>query len=235
MTAEEIRLIATRPAGANARFIERLNATARADLHVIESPLLEIIGVPQKRSVAFDAAVFTSANGVRFAPNGEGQVAYCVGAATAEAASAAGWTAQISGRDAASLVEALQELKPKGTLVHFCGVHTRGDVTRHLGQAGLQITAETVYDQREARLTQAARDALDADVPVIVPLFSPRTAQIFAVQSRAVAPLYLAALSGAVADETAELRHSAIEIATTPDLDGMVCAVEKLIEQARAG
>lgn len=230
-----IAMILTRPEGSNARFEARLPDDLRSRLHIIHSPLIEIVALPRTADTGQGAALFSSANGVRFAPKGAGQTAYCVGQRTTRAAQDAGWSAQMKGEDAETLVQSLIQEAPTESLTHYRGVHTRGKIAERLTRAGLTIQSEVVYDQKETALNAEAQIALSGPVPVIVPLFSPRTARLFVVQSDAKAPLFVAAMSDQVAQEASPLRPVAMQTAAAPTLDAMVNAVEKLSQNASAG
>ena len=235
MAAAAIQMILTRPEGANERFATALSEQVRSRVTIIESPLITITPVPYDDHPAPEAAIFTSANGVRFAPNGNGRPAFCVGEATQDAAKTRGWAAQALGSDAGSLVTRLMALKPAGTIRHYRGEHTRGEVEDRLRRSGLSVDAQTVYDQRETALSDAAQGALSGQGPVIVPLFSPRTARIFAAQRRGSAPIWVAAMSDAVAAEASELAPDRMITAAEPTLLAMAQAVEKLIHLTHAG
>jgi uroporphyrinogen-III synthase len=235
MPAAAIPMILTRPDGSNDRFVAALSESVIAALQILNSPLIEIFGLPDVPTRAQTAAIFTSSNGVGLAPHGRGMVAYCVGAATCEAASRAGWTAFTVGQDADGLVSGLIAERPEGGLTHYCGVHTRGQVAERLTAAGLKVHAIPVYDQREMPLTVEAHKALGGSDPVIIPLFSPRTARLFVRQVKPAAPLWIVAMSRQVADEVTELEPAMLRIAAAPTLNDMADALEKLVQHASAG
>jgi uroporphyrinogen-III synthase len=72
---------------------------------------------------------------------------------------------------------------------------------------------------------------LQHDGPVIVPLFSPRTALLFvrSLQTGQTADLRIAALSPAVADGVRGLAGVRLEIALRPDAEGMLQAIGNLL------
>ncbi|SEH84197.1 uroporphyrinogen-III synthase [Paracoccus alkenifer] len=163
-----------RPQEAAERFAAQI---APMGLRALISPMLRIVPVPHD-AAALQAArglVFTSENGVRFAGPGRGRPAWCVGPRTAKAAAAAGYDAITGPGDAARLIPLISDLGP-GWL------HAHG---RHLA-ARLPVPGVVVYDQQALPLSAQARALLAGDGPVILPLFSPRSARLAA---QAVAPI----------------------------------------------
>jgi uroporphyrinogen-III synthase len=178
-----------------------------------------------------DALIFTSANGVAAAGPGQGRTAWCVGARTAAVAREAGYAAHVAGRTAEELVEHLRALRPAGRLVHLHGAHTRGDVAARLAEAGLQVGDFAVYDQVPLEPGPEFAAAL-ASAPLFVPLFSPRSAVLFAeaaARTGARAPdrnLLLLALSPAVREALPAQLQGVTAVCDRPDatamLDGIV-------------
>ncbi|MDF3607685.1 hypothetical protein PE067_16995 [Paracoccus sp. DMF-8] len=126
-------------------------------------------------------------NAVRLAGPGAGRPAICVGPRTAAVAGAAGFRATAGPGDAERLMPLVQDLGP-GWL-HLHGVHRARE---------LPLPGVAVYDQQARALNDAALAALAGDQPVIVPLFSPRSAAIVADGARhARAPLWLVPISAA--------------------------------------
>ncbi len=231
-----LTLLMTRPRAAAKRFMARLAPDLRDRLRVIYAPLLEIVGLPDP--VALDGmrgVIFTSANGVAAARERGVRPSLpvsCVGDATAEAARRAGWTVDDSFETADALVAALSARHPQAPLLHLRGVHARGDIAGRLTAMGIETRAQALYDQQLVALSDAARKALQGDDPVIVPLFSPRTARQFADAGRGHAPLYLAAISEAAAKPLENMNHSALIVADRPDGAAMAEAVGCLTDQA---
>ena len=220
----------TRPAAAGTRFVDSLSPDTRARITPIFSPLIKIepTGAPVDMT-GITGAIFTSANGVRFAPPGAGRPAYCVGAATTEAAAQQGWHASQRGDTAADLIDSLRDAPPDGTLLHLSGVHTRGAVAATLSAAGLQVRHIAVYDQTLCPLSPDARQALLHGTPVIVPLFSPRTAQHFAAQAPTLQHAHLVTLSAAVADCSAADTAATLTICAQPTGASMADAIARTV------
>ncbi|GAA6202574.1 uroporphyrinogen-III synthase [Aquicoccus sp. SU-CL01552] len=229
----------TRPRAASERFVARIAPDLRRRLHVIHSPLIRIVFLPDPVSSG-DArgVIFTSANGVAAAQAAglrPALPAYCVGAATAGAARDAGWTVEMICDTADALVAALIDRRPDAPLLHLRGRHARGDVADRLTAAGVETRAQEVYDQQLIDPSEAARVALDGADPVIAPLFSPRTARHFADTCAGRAPLFLAAISRAAAEPLENMVYRGLIVARRPDGAAMVTAVETLAAQATSG
>jgi uroporphyrinogen-III synthase len=100
-------------------------------------------------------------------------------------------------------------------------------VAARLAALGLPAAEAVVYDQRPQPLTPAARAWLAGARPVIVPLFSPRSAALFAAEAAgAAAPLRIAALSAAVA--AAAPPAALLAVAARPDAAAMSDLVDSL-------
>lgn len=229
-------LLLTRPRDASKRFAAALPDGLRARLDIVLAPLIDIRPV----ATAFDPGparglIFTSVNGVAAAAAltaDRGLPCYCVGRVTTATARAAGWQAQTAGVDARALVAALIATPPPAPLVHLRGVHASGDIAGDLTRAGIETRAQAIYDQHLLPLSTEAHRLLDGDDPVIVPLFSPRSARQFAGQVRGRAPLLLAAISPAAAEPLESLTAGALLVAPSPDAAAMAELVGELAERA---
>jgi len=231
-----MNLLMTRPEEPAKRFVTRLPPELRARLHVVYSPLIGI--EPLAHEVDFDDArglIFTSANGVSVAARlttHRDLPCFCVGAATTRAAQNAGWTAQTAGSNAEGLIATLHKTRPDGPLLHLRGRHARGNVAARLGVLGLPTMERVIYDQPLLPLTKAAVQILRGPNPVIAPLFSPRTARQFANSVTGDAPLYLAALSEAVAKPLRSLNYNSLLVSPAADATAMAGLVAQLVNDA---
>jgi uroporphyrinogen-III synthase len=172
-------LLLTRPREASEGFAAEI-AQGDPPLYIVIAPLMEIAPVGAAPMLTQDdAIVFTSANAVPFAGAGNGRRAWCVGARTARVAREAGFDAVEAGECADALVDRLLQ-EPRGRrILHLRGRHQRGDVTERLRAAGHDAAAHVVYDQVSLPPDAAFSAALTRD-HLIVPLFSPRSAALFA-------------------------------------------------------
>ncbi|WP_299619286.1 uroporphyrinogen-III synthase [uncultured Tateyamaria sp.] len=225
----------TRPRGAAERFVASLPAVLRPKVVPVYAPLIAI--KPLNVAIAFEdeAAIFTSANGVHYGPDGAERVAYCVGAATTDAACSRGWIAERRGRNADDLVASLIADPPLSPLIHVSGVHKRGDIAERLTAHGIPTRSVAVYDQVAQDLTHEARALIQGGKPLILPLFSPRTAHQFASQVPQAGTVRAIALSEAVADALVQGSYGAVSVAATPDATAMCDAIARVLSDLPSG
>jgi uroporphyrinogen-III synthase len=226
-------VLITRPQDAAHRFADDLRA-AVGPVEVAIIPMLEITPVVDHVDLdGVTALIFTSAAGVEvFAQLSEdrGLPAWCVGDRTAAAAREIGLKATSAGGDAEALVALMAEARPEGRLLHLSGVHTRGDVAERLFEAGLRAESRAIYDQVAAEPGSELLAALSHPGQVIVPLFSPRSAALFAEAAGAVAARgEIVALSRAVAEALPDPLAQGARIADSPDSPAMIRAIGVLI------
>lgn len=232
----DAHLLMTRPVDASTRFVDELGEAITRRLDICFSPLLDI--VPIATEITFDDAngvLFTSANGVQIASDlttRRDLPCYSVGSNTTVRATELGWQAVCVGDTSEDMIKALMDRKDDAKLVHLSGRHTRGDIANRLSSAGRTVRNIVIYDQVLRHLTDQARRILAAETPVIVPIFSPRTARQFASQVAATAPIYVAALSKAVAEPLKNSPMRNILIAERPTTAAMKPVVERLLNQA---
>lgn len=224
-------LLLTRPAAQARRFAQQASAVL-GPLAVVISPLTEICfleaDLPKQGAV-----IFTSENGVlahaRQAP-AAGRKAWCVGARTARAAEEAGFRAVVAGGDADALVSDLIARGVRGPLLHVRGTHSRGAVADRLNSAGIETHEAKIYDQRPKPPTAEARALLAGHVPLLVPLFSPRSAALFAAAATgAGAPLHIFAFSPAVAAALTGLEMASLDVAARPEAGVLIDAMAQRI------
>lgn len=233
---QRIPILMTRPEGSNRAFLDAVAPEWQDRLQPVISPLLEIVSLSEPEDIGpQDGAIFTSSNGVKYAPQGRGRTAYCVGDHTTRNAQTAGWSAICAGADATELVETLQRKTPDIALCHFHGVHLRVDVAERLRAAGLNVSSKPVYDQRLAPLTEEAQELLAGQDLVFVPLFSPRTASHFASLAPVSSKTIIIAMSDAVAAECTSRGFASVYVAEHPTAASMVNCLEKTLSEVCAG
>ncbi len=239
-------VIVTRPEPDGSAFAQ---AVARAGLRPVLSPVMDIVFKAPGRCDASTAPAdaersaalaFTSANGVRaFAAQSadRGKPVFAVGDATARAAGAAGFeNVRAAGGDVASLAELIAAAAPAGPVIHVAGSERAGDLAAALKAAGVEARREVLYSavERQALSPDAAAAIAERTGPIVVALFSPRSAEIFLRQLARAAPdtdlpaLRFACLSKAVAQrvERTDMRdrfgERAVEIAAATTADEML-------------
>lgn len=231
-------ILLTRPRAASERFAAQLTQAFGAKVTPLVAPLMEIV----PRDIAIDLSgvsglIFTSDAGVTaFADRSVRRdlPAWCVGDRTAQAARDIGLTAHSAHGDAQDLIAMIRQAAPNGRLLHLHGAHTRGEVVETLNKAGLPARGLAIYDQAACPPSTTFRDAIEGALPVIVPLFSPRSAQLFAQASEGSQPgdSRCIALSPAVKAALPDRWKASCHLATTPNADAMVVAIADLISHA---
>jgi len=206
-----------------------------AEQQIILSPLIEIEILPMQGSLSqYYGLIFTSENGVRAFAQAYGHhdmPAYCVGERTAKAARAAGLKACSADGTADDLVAMVKDAGVEGTLLHVRGEHSRGDIA---GRLSRQVDEAVAYCQASVPLSEKAREILAGKHAVILPLFSPRTAQLFFKHDLQInAPVQVVAISSAVNEAilgTNPTKNINILIAETPDAAAMLRAIKGRID-----
>lgn len=221
-------ILLTRPAKGSARFLAEVEAAMGGPVPAVISPLIEIVPIAtQWDGHAIAGVILTSESGAEaagamgFPP---GLTAYCVGDRTVDAARAAGFVPVSAEGDAESLIALILSTGKVGPLLHLRGEHARGDIAFRLTDAGVTCAQKVVYRQYEIRLTAEAEKLLKGALPVMLPLFSPRTCTILVSQGVFSAPLHVVALSEAVAAAAKPLAPASLVCADRPDSRAMLAA-----------
>ncbi|GAB1478101.1 uroporphyrinogen-III synthase [Paracoccaceae bacterium] len=227
-------ILLTRPLPQSQRFARALAEIC--DLPVAISPLMAARALepilPQR---PFSAVILTSETGAELAGQMRGlpRLAYCVGDRTAAIAAEQGFQAVSAEGDAQRLAALIVARNDAGPLLHLRGADSRGNLAKTLTKGGTVTDETVIYDQQPQRMTAEARALIASGQPLIVPLFSPRSARLFRQEAgQPAGPLWLAALSPAVAEELAPLAADGLEIAERPDARAMLVAVQRLIASA---
>lgn len=207
-------LLLTRPPADSQRFAAML-----PEWRAVISPILRIVPVDHHSARLHDAPglVFTSAHAVASAGPGRGRLALCVGGHTGAVARKAGFEVRTGNGFAESLLP-LIEAAPV-PLIHPHGCHLAKQ---------LPVPGVVVYDQQAMPLTADAQALLGGDAPVVLPLFSPRSARLAADAAQgARAPLWPVAISDAAwaAWDAPAAGHG---VAAGPDAAAMAAAIRRL-------
>jgi uroporphyrinogen-III synthase len=239
-TGNAIPVLLTRPEAQSCAFAGALNARFGPRVRAVITPLMAPVYLtPTLPEGPFAAVILTSATGVEAAARLAAPLpkrAFCVGSQTAAQARTAGFEASSADGDASALVAAVLADPPLGRLLHLRGEDTRGDVAERLISAGLETESLIIYRQESRPLTAEAVEILCQAGPVILPVFSPRTATLLraALPGGLCARLLLAAMSGAVAEALDGLPRAALVLAVRPDADAMQDAIDRLLELCSA-
>ena len=231
-------LLITRPAPAAQRFADQVRAELGCAVPVVISPLMRI--EPCGTLPALDGIttlIFTSRNGVAAyarASDRRDIACYTVGDATATLARSEGLRATSCGGNADHLVARMRADKVQGPCLHIRGQHGVGDIAACLTAAGIATTEAVLYRQEAQPLTEAARALMQREAPVIIPLFSPRSARLMFEELDGKAPLFVAAMSQAVAAAIPADTLESLIVAQAPNAAAMIEAVKAALKRANA-
>ncbi len=231
-----IKLIVTRPQLAGERFAKEVEHACPGKFEPLVSPLIDISLEPCDMDVSgAQALLFTSrqAVGAYMARKGDLTIpALCVGDGTAQEAQAAGLAAQSAQGDAAALASlaAMSYLEGGGRYVHFRGAHAAGELALALMDEGIEVEERIIYNQRLLDLSDAAKAAITGGQGVVIPVFSPRTAQGL-VNELANIPISNSVRFVAISQNTANVISyisPQIAVAAQPSLVGMLNLLAKI-------
>ena len=226
-------ILLTRPLPQSERFAREIAAQI-GHVPVMISPLFQARFLQQPPRAAQGAVIFTSETGVAAAVAGghvrADQIAYCVGSRTAQAAAQAGLNPLDAKGDWRDLALLIQSHCPRGPVTFFCAQDAPIHLEAALAGAGYVVARVEVYTQDILDLSAAARKVLRGDAPVILPLFSPKSAQVLAQHiPQKLAPLWLACISAAcLSSFDAEYARSAI--AHRPNAAALLDAIGNLLQ-----
>lgn len=238
-TARPILLL-TRPEAQSRRFADAFRARFGADWPVVITPLTEIVWLSPALPVKLPAhVVFTSENAVRafvrLTPD-RSATAWCVGPRTQAVAEAAGFATRLGPGDGAGLARLIAASGEVRTVLYARPFHAAADLAGELKSAGIDTVSVVVYDQEARPLSDDAIRVLGGPSPVLLPLFSPRSASLAEAAVRDVrAPILLAAISGAVAQAARGIPALHSVTAARPDGEAMLDALGALIAAVKTG
>lgn len=225
-------IILTRPKHQGDAFRDLLGPEAR----VIISPVLEIRQIPVDCDVeSYDAIIFTSRNGVAAAANTfdlDGLQAFVVGEKTAEQARLRGVSVIGVAQDSDALVGLIANAVPQEKLLHMRGRYTAGDIQERLVLAGIETDSCVCYEQDAYPLSTAAKGALASPEPVILPLFSPRSAAVLSADLQELnvqGEITLVAISKAALSAWMGPEATQSIVVKTPDAQTMLQEILRLI------
>jgi uroporphyrinogen-III synthase len=234
-SAPGIPVLLTRPQADGESFASALAQRFGTRLRPVLTPLLAPrFFKAEIPAVDYSGVVFTSAHavvGARRLGVTLPHRAWCVGRKTAAVATACGFHALSADGDASDLAKLILESPKLGRILYLRGVDTRGNLLEVLEESDLHVDVAIVYAQEAQPLTTEALTLLSAPNPVVVPLFSPRTAALFraALPADLNAALHIATMSEAVAAPLSSLSCAQLRVASHPDAASMLDAVESLL------
>lgn len=234
-------ILLTRPKAASVNLAATLHV-ALPESRIVISPLISLNYLnPTPDFSRYAALVVTSSNaidalGAQSIPHG--YPCYAVGHKTAQAAQALGFEAHSANGDASDLVRLIVAQHKSGPLLHIHGRHTRGDVAQRLQHYGIHCETLIAYDQKALTLSQDAQSLLEREIPLILPLFSPRTAQIFLDQAQIPMGSTVLGMSNAVIAPFKHINGINLHAVAEPNLKDMtaaICNIYKKQEQVASG
>jgi len=219
-------IVLTRPRHQSERFANLCREQLGEAIKITISPLLEIKDLaPEIDAARYQGFLFTSENAASAAARLWPELrprAFTVGERTARAARKLGYDAAPCGGTVEAMIRHLSDLAPPTPLLHLRGRHSRGELAQNLGRAGLRTDQAVIYEQNAKQLSGMVKNLLCGDMPVLVPLFSPRTATIFFDECADITPnIEVIAMSEAVA-ERCVIAEKRIHIAPRPQAGAMI-------------
>lgn len=230
-------ILITRPEPSGAAFAKQVQKVIGAKAKIILSPVLQIEPWGELPDLApIRHLIFSSHHGVKaFARLSDRRdiAAYAVGEATAQAGREIGLSVAACGGNARQMLERIRADARPGPYLHVRGEHTTGNLALDLNLAGIETTEAVIYRQRAAGLTEEAKESLRKKAPVILPLFSPRSARLVLSGAVVQAPAFVAAISQNVADEIPTGLAQEVVIAQEPTAPAMLAVVHRLFDAAK--
>ena len=220
-------IVITRPNAQAQSFATDLHVAYGSELPVMIAPLMQIVPVDVENIGSPAHLIFTSVNGVDQAERlaiSTTATAWCVGDQTAAAADGLGMTVKNAKGNSANLVDLILSERPQGEIVHLRGAHATGNIAERLSAAGLTCRGVVVYAQVDADPPGALLQAFGADTPLIIPVFSPRSAELLSATRPHHAPVTFVAMSEAVASALTRWCDDEVITAKFPDKISMIKA-----------
>ncbi|NKB29317.1 MAG: uroporphyrinogen-III synthase [Rhodobacteraceae bacterium] len=226
-------LLITRPRGRAERFARDCRRLIGHEIPFLIAPVVRTIAQPVAADLtAYRGLIVTSEaglNAIDWPAAAPRPVVYAVGSHTAKLARAAEFDAIDGGGDADALVATIIAASPKGPLLHLHGSETRGDIRARLTDAGLHVEACVAYRQQDVELDGATIALLRGSAPVVLPVFSVRSA-LRLLKYQPAPTHHIVAISDAVARAWPRDTNP-IHVAECPTAISMAQSVAALYEE----
>lgn len=234
MGAQSPLLLLTRPQASSDAFWQDLPHEIRDAVDILINPLMSIeVSGPLPDLTGVAGLIFTSANALdAYAKLGGTALnipVIAVGTSTGRAAQVLGFETDIAGGTAEQVIEHVLRQGYRGPLLHLRGENAIGEIAARLSAAGVETSEAVLYRQRLGSFSEATREALSQDRPIIAPVFSPRTARQLGRESMGFEQIRFGAISQAVADALPVGWPHRTRVAQRPDRSGMVELVKDMI------
>jgi len=230
MSVPATTILITRPKAQALQFAGDLRQRFGVDLGIEITPLLKIAAVKTVDDLqGVGHLIFTSVNGVNaFASQYTRRdiPSYCVGERTANMARGFGISAVSANGNADDLIRLIAGKHPPaaGTFLHVRGRFISLNIAQTLQDRGIKARELVLYDQIEQPMTEKTLAVLQDASPVLLPLFSPRTAEIFTKQTLQtdLSGVRAICISQKVADKLDSARFHKVTIAAAPNGAAMI-------------
>ncbi|MEM8580816.1 MAG: uroporphyrinogen-III synthase [Pseudomonadota bacterium] len=229
MLQDKTSLLIIRPVPSGDIFAAAARNALGPDVDIVSSPILQIsqlANLPDLSNIR--TLIFTSAHAVAsFAAQTKRRdfKCYAVGSGTAFRARELGFDALDGGGNAEKLVKRIKKDTPPEPCLYLRGRHVSRDIAKDLNSVGIEVQEAIVYEQEPKRLSPLARGLLDSGTPILLPLFSARSGQLFFDNHKAKGPLHVIAISENVASVVPKVQAKEIQVATKPDTDSVLAKV----------
>ncbi len=229
-------ILITRPIEAANSFAARLAAELGPQAEILLAPLMEIRQLPDLPALSvYRTLIFTSSHAVDAfaqATTCRDFTCYAVGKATGEKASACGLSPIVGPGTGRELAIRIRNDAPATPCLHLRGDHVAFDIAGYLNFAGTETHDAIIYEQVPLPLPDDVIARVLQAHTIVVPVFSPRSAQLLLDALPNGTNLQIAAISNAVAEVIPSAKAHRIEVAETPDGPAMLACVARLWSHA---
>ncbi len=227
-------ILLTRPHAQARHFADALIAQGVQPDQITIDPIMKIAPVETACDIsACTGLIITSANALSYLPvalRGSRLPCYCVGDSTSQAARALGLNAYHLADTARDLCEALPTVCQEGPLLHLRGTHTTLNMAEHFRSTPLPVENVVVYEQIALPLQAETHESLRRSSPVILPIFSARSAKLLGKLALDWRPHWAVALSPTIAALCQEAGFGQITTAAQPNRQAMVAVITPLMD-----
>ncbi len=229
-------ILITRPQEQAEKFASQVRLRLGSRAHPVISPLMQIVptgNLPQLAGIK--TLVFTSAYAVHAFANltdGRNFSCFAVGASTADAACEIGLSPVDGGGDSKALIETVIRAKPPQPFLYLRGEHVASDLCKSLNSAGFETLQAIIYQQKPQTLSSEAKGFLLGQAKIIIPLFSPRSAQLLFGQMTDVENAVFVAMSENIKLKIPNAHQKQIFVAKAPTADAVLDLIEDKITDA---
>ena len=225
-------ILLTRPYDQALRFSENLVRLGVISKNILVDPITKIEGVDVSYNFSsVRGLLITSANAVAYLPAalvGSKLPTFCVGEATTRAALKQGLMAQHLATTAQELYNVLSARFLEGPLLHLRGTHTTLDFEAYFQDTPTEVQNLIIYQQIVQDLGLATYTLLRGTVSIVLPIFSPRSAELLCGLDLNWGPHICVAISEAVAVPCRTAGFGQVLVSPEPSAGSMLSKVTSL-------